>query len=85
MFHMPTIGTQGGSGELRTKSLRLIKLLLVVYVYDAAHDTFRQVPSMPVHMPLQIHNAMKALQLINEGKLVAWVAAPRSLCRYIML
>lgn len=61
--------TQGG-GELKTKNLRLIKLLLVVYVYDAAQGTFKQVPSMPAHMPLQIHNAMKALQLINEGKVL---------------
>ena len=62
--------TQGGGGELKTKNLRLIKLLLVVYVYDAAQGTFKQVPSMPAHMPLQIHNAMKALQLINEGKVL---------------
>ena len=42
-------------------------MLLVVYVYDAAQDTFKQVPGMPAHMPLQIHNAMKALELIYEG------------------
>ncbi len=56
---------QGGSGE--TAALRKIKVLLVVYVYDAVQDTFKQVPGMPAHMPLQIHNAVKALQLINEG------------------
>lgn len=42
-------------------------MLLVVYVYDAVQDTFKEVPGMPAHMPLQIHNAMKALQLINQG------------------
>lgn len=45
-------------------------MLLVVYVYDAVQDTFKQVPGMPPHMPLQIHNAMKALQLINEGSVL---------------
>lgn len=61
---------QGGSGELRAAALRKIKVLLVVYVYDAVQDTFKQVPGMPAHMPLQIHNAMKALQLINEGSVL---------------
>ena len=52
---------------MKATALRKIKVLLVVYVYDAAQDTFKQVPGMPAHMPLQIHNAMKSLQLINEG------------------
>lgn len=52
---------------MKAAALRKIKVLLVVYVYDAVQDTFKQVPGMPAHMPLQIHNAMKALQLINEG------------------
>jgi len=52
---------------LKAAALRKIKVLLVVYVYDAVQDTFKQVPGMPAHMPLQIQNAMKALQLINEG------------------
>ncbi|DBA77564.1 TPA: hypothetical protein ACH3X1_009370 [Trebouxia sp. C0004] len=58
---------QGGSDELKAAALRKIKVLLVVYVYDAVQDTFKQLPGMPAHMPLQIHNAVKALQLINEG------------------
>ncbi|KAL0028992.1 hypothetical protein WJX77_010388 [Trebouxia sp. C0004] len=57
----------GGSDELKAAALRKIKVLLVVYVYDAVQDTFKQLPGMPAHMPLQIHNAVKALQLINEG------------------
>ena len=58
---------QGGSGELKVPTLRTIKLLLVVYVYDAEHDTFKQLPGMPPHMPLQIHNAAKALDFIDKG------------------
>lgn len=61
---------QGGSGEPKAASLRKIKVLLVVYVYDAVQDTFKQVPGMPAHLPLQIHNAMKALQLINKGSVL---------------
>ena len=63
----PAADVQGESDESKAAALRKIKVLLVVYVYDAVQDTFKQVPGMPAHMPLQIHNAMKALQLINEG------------------
>ena len=48
--------------------MRLITVLLVVYVYNAAHDTFEQLPAMPVHLPSQIRNAKNALQLIEEGE-----------------
>ena len=58
---------QGGSGQLEASPIRKIKVLLVVYVYDTVQDTFKQVPGIPAHIPLQIHNAMKALQMINEG------------------
>lgn len=61
------LGIQGGNDEIKAPTVRLIKLLLVVYVYDAEDDTFKQLPSMPAHMPLQIHNATKALQSIDEG------------------
>lgn len=66
----PAADVQGGNGELKAAALRKIKVLLVVYVYDAVQDTFKQVPGMPAHVPLQIHNAMKALQLINEGSIL---------------
>ena len=62
---------QGGSGQLQAQpTLRLISLLLVVYIYDTSRDTFKQLPSMPPHIPLQIYNAAKALELIEEGKAV---------------
>ncbi len=55
---------------MKAAAIRKIQVLLVVYVYDAVQDTFKQVPGMPAHMPLQIHHAMKALQLINEGSIL---------------
>ena len=65
---------QGGSGERNAPTLRLIKLLLVVYVYDAEQDTFKPLPGMPAHLPLQIHNATRALQSIAEGRVPCVVA-----------
>ena len=59
---------QGRSAELNSLPLRVITLLLVAYVYDAVLDTFQQLPGMPAHIPLQIHNATRALQLIEEGE-----------------
>ena len=47
---------------------RILTLLLVVYVYDATADTFRPLPDMPRDLPMQIHNARQALQLIDTGK-----------------
>ena len=46
---------------------RTVTILLVVYVYDAVADTFRPRSDMPKDLPLQIHNARKALQLIDRG------------------
>lgn len=66
--------TQGGSGELKAPTLRLIKLLLVVHIYDAEQDTFKPLQGMPAHLPLQIHNATRALQSIAEGRVLCVVA-----------
>ena len=48
-------------------ALHLISLLLVVYIYDAAEDNFKVVPGMPAGASTQMHNAQKALQLIELG------------------
>ena len=58
---------QGGDSELEAPTVCTIKLLLVVYVYDAEHDTFKPLPGMPPHMALQIHNATMALDFIDKG------------------
>ena len=47
--------------------LRSIRLQLVVYVYDAAEDTFKRLPDMPVGTSSQVHNAKLALRLIDQG------------------
>ena len=46
---------------------RALTVLLVVYVYDTAAGTFKPLPDMPRDLPLQIHNARQALQLIDKG------------------
>ncbi|KAL3156302.1 hypothetical protein ABBQ32_012570 [Trebouxia sp. C0010 RCD-2024] len=58
---------ESGTGGAQAPAIRLISLLLVVYIYDDLQDTFKQLPGMPAHIPLQIHNARKALQLVDEG------------------
>ena len=47
---------------------RTITVLLVVYVFDCMADTFKPRLDMPKDLPLQIHNARKALQLIEQGQ-----------------
>lgn len=47
---------------------RTITVLLVVYVFDCMADTFRPRLDMPKDLPMQIHNARKALQLIEQGQ-----------------
>ena len=47
---------------------RTITVLLVVYVFDVMADTFRPRLDMPKDLPMQIHNARKALQLIEQGQ-----------------
>ena len=52
---------------------RTITVLLVVYVFDCMADTFKPRLDMPKDLPLQIHNARKALQLIEQGQqLFVW-------------
>lgn len=61
------LAVQSGGVELQAPALRLIVLLLVVYTYDDLQDTFKHLPGMPAHIPVQIHNANKALQLVDKG------------------
>ena len=61
------LAVQSGGGELQAPALRLIELLLVVYIYDDLQDTFKHLPGMPAHIHVQIHNARKALQLVDTG------------------
>ena len=46
---------------------RTITVLLLVYLYDSAADTFKPLPGMPRDLPLQIYNAQQALHLIETG------------------
>ena len=63
---------QGVSIDHRPPSVRLMTLLLVVYVYDMDQDTFVQLPDMPESLPVQLWNAKKALQSIDEGGMNAY-------------
>lgn len=76
---------QSGNGETQAPAIRLISLLLVVYIYDDLQDTFKQLPGMPAHIPLQIHNARKALQLVDEGMVcsacICWGTPCLSVCQ----
>ena len=47
---------------------KTITVLLVVHVFDFTTDTFRLRLDMPRDLPLQIHNARKALRLIENGR-----------------
>lgn len=47
---------------------KTITVILVVHVFDCMADTFRPRLGMPKELPLQIHIARKALQLIEAGK-----------------
>jgi len=47
---------------------RSVQLLLMLYIYDPVADTFVPLPDMPAELPLQIHNAVHALQTIDAGK-----------------
>ena len=62
---------QSGSGDFRTPTVRVVHLLLVVYVYDLHLDTFKKLPDMPANLPVQIHNACKALRVIEQGTCAA--------------
>ncbi len=43
---------------------------MIVYIYEAAADTFVDIPDMPADMPLQICTAIQALQAIETGDLI---------------
>ena len=47
---------------------KTITVFLVVHVFDFTTDKFRPRLDMPRDLPLQIHNARKALQLIENGR-----------------
>jgi len=53
--------------NLDVKVHRAIRLLLVWYVYNAESDTFMPLMDMPADICVQIHNARKALDLIDTG------------------
>ncbi|DBA96365.1 TPA: hypothetical protein ACH3X3_002538 [Trebouxia sp. C0006] len=53
--------------DIGVRLQRVITVLLVVYVYDASADSFQALLDMPHDLPLQIHNARQALQLIDQG------------------
>ena len=45
-----------------------IQLLLIVYIYEPAADTFVEIPDMPTDISLQIRTAIQALQAIETGE-----------------
>ena len=48
--------------------LRQIRVLLFAYIFDSQENTFKRLPDMPDGIPLQLHNAMLALDSIDEGQ-----------------
>lgn len=58
---------QSDDNSLPAPAMHVIRLLLVVYVHDAATDTFKKLSDLPPDVPTQIHNALKALQQIEQG------------------
>ena len=46
-----------------------VQLLLIVYIYEPAADTFVEIPDMPADISLQIRTAIQALQAIETGEL----------------
>ena len=54
---------------------RTITVLLVVYVFDFMADTYKPRPDMPKDLPLQLYNARKALQLIDQGDKLSMLCA----------
>ena len=65
---------------------RSIQLLMIVYIYEAAADTFVDLPDMPADMPLQICTAIQALQAIETGELTLHaLPCPALPCPFIAL
>lgn len=58
---------QSDDHSLPTPAMHVISLLLVLYVHDAADDTFKKLSDLPPEVPTQIHNALKALHQIEQG------------------
>ena len=60
---------QSGDDSLPPRTMHVICLLLVVYVYSPTEDTFKRLSDLPPDVPTQIHKALKALQQIKQGML----------------
>ena len=58
---------QSDNDSLPAPTMHVICLLLVVYVHDAAEDTFKKLSDLPPDFPTRLHNALKALQQIEQG------------------
>lgn len=43
-------------------------LLITMHVYSSAAATFYPLPNMPTGMPFELLNAIKALQVVDQGK-----------------
>ena len=74
---------QSGSGDFNAPTIQLIKLLLIMYVYDTHQSNFIQLPDMPASLPVQIYNARKALQLIDQGAVGNCCFLPMWSCIYV--
>ena len=65
---MYAVQQTNGEPNLDVQVQRAIRLLLVWYVYNAESDTFMPLMNMPADICVQIHNARKALDLIDAGQ-----------------
>lgn len=54
-------------GVSTQSEMKLIKLLLATYVYDAPLGTFILLPDLPSGVPIQLHLATAALDAIDRG------------------
>ena len=59
---------QGGCAGKAPQPQNVIRLLLVVYVYDAEQNTFLKLPSLLPVAPVRLRNATLALHKISEGR-----------------
>lgn len=63
---------RGSSADVASGQLRGFQLFLKTYAYSKQTDTYEQVPDVPDHLPQQICQALKALQLIETAGTEEW-------------
>lgn len=61
-------GLQADGLQADCSCVRGFVLLLTLYVYSSSAGTFHPIPSMPSGVPVQLLNATKALQALDQGE-----------------